>query len=127
MNKAVLLVTFFLMLSCKESANKEVAYGGTKEMSTPALEKLGKEIFEGKGTCIACHQPDAKVIGPSITEIAKKYKEQNKNLISFLKEESEPIVDPSQYEVMRTNFAVTKTFSQEELKAVEAYFYSHLK
>lgn len=125
MKKALLLLTFFLILSCKDEVKKEVGYTDVEGVSAPA--QLGKEIFEGKGTCIACHQPDAKVIGPSITEIAKKYKEQDGNLIAFLKEESGPIVDPSQYEVMRTNFAVTKTFSEEELKAVEAYFYSHLK
>lgn len=127
MKKLVLLLTFFLMLSCKEEVKTAAVSTNSEGMAAPTPEELGKEIFEGKGACIACHQPDAKVIGPSIKEIAKKYKEQNGNLIAFLKEESEPIVDPSQYEVMRTNFAITKTFSEEELKAVEAYFYSHLK
>lgn len=136
MKKVLLLLALFLifcfassltLVSCKEEVKKEVVYTDVEGISAPAPAQLGKEIFEGKGTCIACHQPDAKVIGPSITEIAKKYKEQNGDLTAFLKEESEPIVDPGQYEVMRTNFAITKTFSEEELKAVEAYFYSHLK
>ena len=48
-------------------------------------------------------------------------------MVTFLKGEGEPIVDPSQYEVMKTNFAVTKTMSDEELQALEAYVYSHLK
>jgi hypothetical protein len=43
----------------------------------------------------------------------------------FFKGEGEPIVDPSQYEVMKTNFAITKAMSDEELKALEAYVYSH--
>jgi cytochrome c len=48
-------------------------------------------------------------------------------MISFLKGEGEPIVDPTQYEVMKANFVITKTFSDEELKALEAYVYSTLK
>ena len=48
-------------------------------------------------------------------------------MISFLKGEAEPLVDPSQYEVMKVNLELTKTFSDEELKALEAYIYSDLK
>jgi len=48
-------------------------------------------------------------------------------MVEFLKENAEPIVDPTQYEVMKTNFAVTKTLSDEELKALETYMYSFLK
>ena len=60
-------------------------------------------------------------------DIAKIYKDKNADMVVFLKGEGEPIVDPSQYEVMKTNFAVTKAMSDEELKALEAYVYSHLK
>jgi cytochrome c len=45
----------------------------------------------------------------------------------FLKGEGKPIVDPSQFEVMKANFALTKTFSDEELKGLEAYIYSNSK
>jgi len=38
---------------------------------------LGKEIFEGKGNCVACHKPDVKVVGPSLMEIGRTYKEKN--------------------------------------------------
>jgi cytochrome c len=48
-------------------------------------------------------------------------------MVTFLKGEGEPIVDPTQYAVMKDNFAITKNFSEEELKALEAYVYSHLK
>ena len=41
--------------------------------------------------------------------------------------EGEPIVDPSQYEVMKANFALTKTFSDEELQSLEQYIYSQEK
>jgi cytochrome c len=48
-------------------------------------------------------------------------------MVAFLKGEGEPIVDPSQYEVMRANFVITKAMSDEELQALEVYVYSHLK
>ena len=117
------------LISCKkesqESFGKQETTTETTEVKTP--ESLGKEIFAGKGNCVACHQVDQKVIGPSIQEIAKIYKDKNADMVLFLKGESEPIVDPSQFEVMKTNFAITKTMTDEELKGLEAYFYSNLK
>jgi cytochrome c len=61
-----------------------------------------------------------------LQDIAKIYKDKNADMVSFLKGEGEPIVDPSQYEVMKTNFVVTKAMS-DELEAIEAYVYSNLK
>lgn len=106
----------------KEAGNKEVA---AADDFSPA--EVGKIIFEGKGNCIACHNVDSKLIGPSLQDIAKVYKEKNGNIISFLKGESEAIVDPEQYEVMAANLALTKTFTDTELQAIEAYTYSTLK
>lgn len=127
MKNLFFILPALFLISCQKETKKESLY---LEKTLSAEEKqleLGREIFDGKGMCYSCHKPDQKVIGPSIVEIAKIYKEKNGDIKLFLKEKSEPIVDPSQYSVMKTNFAITKTFSEEELKAVEAYFYSHLK
>lgn len=97
------------------------------EVAVDPTLALGEELFNGTGLCKTCHLPDKKVIGPSITEIATIYREKGGNIVEFLKENAEPIVDPSQYEVMKTNFAITKTLSDDELKAIEAYMYSFLK
>lgn len=86
--------------------------------------KLGQEIFDDKGNCYSCHKPDQKVVGPSIKEIAKIYAAKKGNMVNFLMGEADPIVDPSQYETMKVNINLTKTFSDEELKALEAYFMS---
>ena len=108
-------------MSCKkENPNSKVL----KPEITISKEELGKELFEGKGNCAACHQMNEKTIGPSIGTIAKIYKTNNGNLIDFLKYDAKPIVDPSQYEVMKTNFSITKAMSEEDLNAIEAYFYS---
>jgi cytochrome c len=66
-------------------------------------------------------------VGPSVQDIAKIYKAQNGDIVSFLKDDAKPIVDPTQYEVMKTNFALTKAMSDEELKGLEAYMYSDFK
>ena len=134
MKKSVLPMLFAAMLilvSCKKDGSEE-SFGKpetTNETTTETQkpEDLGKEIFNGKGACVACHKPDVKLVGPSLQDIAKIYKDKNGDMVTFLKGEGEPIVDPTQYAVMKANFAITKTFSDEELKALEAYVYSHLK
>lgn len=126
-----LVVTLFTLSSCKTDEKKENLYTAPADTAEGAIEelspsaKLGQEIFDGKGNCFACHKPDQKIIGPSIAEIAKIYKEKNGNIVEFLKGNGKPIVDPSQYEVMKTNFSITKNLSNEELKGLEDYIYSH--
>jgi cytochrome c len=68
-----------------------------------------------------------KIIGPSIQEIGKTYKDKKGDIVIFLKGNADPIVDPSQFSVMKTNFPVTQAMSDEELKAIEAYIYSNTK
>jgi cytochrome c len=133
----IVLAGILTLVSCKKDGSEE-SFGKpetttetttetekTSEVQKP--EDLGKEIFNGKGACIACHKPDVKLVGPSLQDIAKIYKEKNGDMVTFLKGEGEAIVDPTQYAVMKANFAITKTFSEEELKALEAYVYSTLK
>jgi cytochrome c len=121
----VLMLVVVVLISCKKETAEP--FGTPSVSSSESTSVSGKDLFEGKGKCSACHLPDKKVIGPSITEIAKIYKEKNGDMVDFLKEKAEPIVDPAQYEVMKTNFSITKTMTDEELKAVEEYFYSFLK
>ncbi len=136
--KSLTLLVVMLLVSCggdkKEdkfgnpvSDEKEIVEAAKPEVSEFPLAEKGKEIFEGKGTCATCHKLDIKLVGPSIQDIAEIYKEKNANMITFLKGEGEPIVDPSQYEVMKANFALTKTFSEEELQSLEQYIYSQEK
>jgi cytochrome c len=134
MKKTLFLLTILVFISCKKETQEPVekptenteTYSEGQAAETQTPEALGKSIFEGKGNCISCHQPDQKVIGPSIKEIAKIYKDKNADIVTFLKGKGEPIVDPSQFEVMKTNFPVTQAMSDEELKAIESYIYSHL-
>jgi cytochrome c len=128
MKKLALLFTILLFTSCKkEDKKKESLYPETQKTAEEKQLELGQAVFEGKGNCFACHKPDQKIIGPSIKEIATIYKTQKGDMVAFLKGKADPIVDPSQYEVMKTNFSITKNLPEEELKALEAYFFSFAK
>lgn len=134
MKKVIFLLAVLALVSCKKEseesfgkpeATNETATATKTEAQKP--EDLGAEIFHGKGACVACHKPDVKLVGPSLQDIAKIYKDKNGDIVTFLKGEGEAIVDPTQYAVMKPNLELTKTFSDEELKALEAYIYSNLK
>ncbi|MCD0469356.1 c-type cytochrome [Flavobacterium sp. JAS] len=136
MKKILFLSAILALASCKKE--NEEPFGKTTESNTESYsegesakaktpEAFGKDIFEGKGNCVSCHQVDQKVIGPSIQEIGKIYKDKNGDIVTFLKGNADPIVDPSQFAVMKTNIPVTQAMSDEELKAIEAYIYSNLK
>jgi cytochrome c len=129
MKKIIFILSILAFISCKKESQepfgKPETSAETSAVKSP--EDVGKEIFESKGNCIACHLPDKKLIGPSLHDIAKIYKDKNANIVTFLKGDSDPLVDPSQFEVMKTNFAITEEMSDEELQALEAYIYSTLK
>jgi cytochrome c len=128
------LATIFLT-SCGEKKKEEV-----KEIETPEVEaveeavvaevvgdlELGKKLFTEK-TCATCHQPDAKVIGPSIKDINKIYTEQNADIVAFLKGASPAIVDtdPGQVAIMKANLdGFVKDLSAEELASLALYMKS---
>lgn len=123
MKKISLILLLITFVACKNQTKEKEE----QIVDQSAVKVSGQELFEGQGNCTACHKPDQKIIGPSLEEIAKIYKEKKGSIVAFLKEESDPIVDPSQYDIMKTNFAITKSMSDEELKALEDYIYSFSK
>ena len=122
MKKLSLIIILFCLFSCKSKEDKSET-----SVDETATKISGQELFEGEGNCIACHKTDQKIIGPSLQEIAKIYKDNKASIVLFLQEKSEPIIDPSQYEIMKTNFAITKSMSEKELKALEDYIFSFSK
>ena len=132
--KTLLFVTIFVFtISCggkkddQDFGKKETTETTKPDNSAFPLAEKGKEIFEGKGICITCHKPDVKLVGPSLQDIAKIYKEKNASIATFLKGDEKPLVDPTQFEVMKTNFALTKTFTDEERQSLEQYVLSQAK
>jgi cytochrome c len=118
-----LLLLVFVFVSCKNETNKPQEEN--QEAQVPTIEN-GLVLFQ-ENNCASCHQPDQKVIGPSLKEIATLYKKENGSIVSFLKEEADPIVDPNMYESMKINLQVTKMMTDEELQSLELYLLSHSK
>ncbi|GGB77998.1 cytochrome c552 [Flavobacterium suaedae] len=131
MKYVVTLLIALSLLACKGNDKQQEPFGkrsetGSEETTSPYTpsQKTGLEIFNGKGNCYTCHKPKQKSVGPSIEDIAKIYSEKNGDMTAFLKGKADPIVDPSQYEVMKTNFYITKTFTDEEMQGVVDYVMS---
>lgn len=123
MNRLLLILLTFTLVSCgKKEEHKEPLYPNIKSEKKTNLD-LGKSIFNGKGQCLTCHKTSQKVIGPSVVDIVSIYKKENADMIAFLKGELDPIVDPSQFMVMKVNLEITKKMTDEELRAVVDYMY----
>ncbi|HCE54512.1 MAG: hypothetical protein APF83_05290 [Lutibacter sp. BRH_c52] len=137
MKKSILILGLaaFFFVSCGETKKEEVKKEVEAPVEAPAEGKiktsddylaLGKELFTSK-TCVTCHQPDAKVIGPSIKDINKIYTEKGGNIVAFLKGESPAIVDtdPGQVAIMKANLdGFVKNLTSEELAALAVYMSS---
>ena len=121
--KTLLLLLVFVFVSCKNEPNNPKEEN--QEAQVPMIEK-GLVLFQ-ENNCASCHQPNQKVIGPSLKEIATLYKKENGSIVSFLKEEADPIVDPNMYESMKINLQVTKMMTDDELQSLELYLLSHSK
>ncbi|MES2747691.1 MAG: c-type cytochrome [Bacteroidota bacterium] len=121
-NTIYFLFSCFFIISCGKNEDKK-SEDTTAEVAT--IEK-GQLLFE-QNNCVACHKVDQKIVGPSLQETAKIYKEKNGDLVAFLKEEAEPLVDDKMYETMKINLQITKTMSDTELESLEMYILSHTK
>ena len=119
----ILLLLVFVFVSCKNEPNNPQEENQAAQV--PTKEK-GLVLFQ-ENNCASCHQPNQKVIGPSLKEIATLYKKENGSIVSFLKEEADPIVDPNMYETMKINLQITKQMSNEDLKSMELYILSNTK
>ena len=115
------------IFSCGEKKETDAMGNPINQAETSVNQtpkELGKELFEGKGMCATCHKADQKIVGPSIKDISKIYKEKGASIADFINDKGEPLVDPSQYDIMKANFVITKAMSADERKALEIYIMS---
>jgi cytochrome c len=139
MKKILLIfgVIAFTFTSCGDKKKEEVKKEAepikveetvkvAEETTTDAKSEqiaLGEKLFTEK-TCVACHQLDTKLIGPSIKDIVKIYDEKGANMVQFLKGNTEAIVDtdPGQVAIMKANLdGFVKDLTPEELQALTGY------
>lgn len=93
------------------------------ELSLDSKIFLGNRLFSEK-TCIKCHSVDRVKVGPSVADIMHHYKKNNASIVTFLKGESEPIVDTndSLVAIMQANIdGFLKNITDEELDAIATY------
>jgi cytochrome c len=114
-------------ISCGEKKETDAMGSPINQAETSVNQtpkELGKEIFEGKGMCATCHKADVTTSGPSIKDISKIYTDKKASISLFLQGETDPIVDPSQYEIMKANLEITKAMTEAEVQALETYMLS---
>ncbi|WP_396198382.1 c-type cytochrome [Flavobacterium sp.] len=115
------------IISCGEKKETDATGNPINQAKTSVNQtpkELGKELFEGKGMCATCHKADQKIVGPSIKDISKIYTDKGASISLFLQGETDPIVDPSQYEIMKANLEITKAMTEAEVQALETYMLS---
>ncbi len=133
------LAAFFMVGTSCNSASKDqqksnssvqASVSGTEMSASAGTEvpaasiEAGKKLFNTKG-CMACHQLDTRLIGPSLKEIAKAYNGDKKGLTEYLKGNAESKVDPAQKALMEPQLAITKAMQVKDLEAVVDYILSN--
>ena len=86
-----------------------------------ANENISGEVLFTEMQCTTCHLPSQKIVGSSILQMKNAYSNEESSIAAFLNGEAEPIIDPSQYDIMKINIEETKKRTPQERKAIEAY------
>ncbi len=121
------LIVILMLNSCnsdhKAKKGNEKGVPERAELSQDSKIFLGNRLFSEK-TCITCHAINTKIKGPSVVDIMHVYKENNADIVAFLKGNSKPIVDTtaSQVAIMQANIdGFLKEITDEELDAIATY------
>ena len=88
-----------------------------------AVAKKGQGIFESKG-CAVCHQLDMDTIGPSLKTIATGYIGKETSLLSYLRGQGTPIIDPMRAPVMNPQLVKIRSLFDEDMQALATYMIS---
>jgi len=123
MNRLIFVFIVLVLVSCGKKESETTESLSPTVTSTQGNLELGKKIFEGKGQCMTCHKVSQNVIGPSVKEIVLGYEQQGADMIEFLKGNLDPIIDPSQFQIMKINLEITKKMTDDELQALVDYMY----
>ena len=127
MRLLIYLIAIVLLSSCntdkKTEKSDEKGAPPRPELSHDSKIFLGNRLFSEK-TCITCHALNTIKKAPSVVEIMNVYKENNADIVAFLKGNSKPIIDTtaSQVAIMQANIdGFLKEITDEELDAIATY------
>ncbi|HIJ55779.1 MAG TPA: c-type cytochrome [Deltaproteobacteria bacterium] len=85
----------------------------------------GESIFKSNG-CGACHKPETSPAGrPSLKEISKAYHGKEKQLDTYFKGKSEPIINPEKASTMKRYIEKTKALSDADRKLLVDHLLKH--
>ncbi|WP_373071318.1 c-type cytochrome [Sulfurimonas sp.] len=87
------------------------------------IAENGKGIFESKG-CALCHKQDIDTVGPSLQKIATAYLGKEASLLSYLRGQGAPIVEPARAPVMNPQLVKIRALFDEDMQALATYIIS---
>ncbi len=73
------MVSFFIV-SCSKKENSEIQ--PSSDASTPIASTISGQSLIEASDCMACHNADERLIGPSYKEIAGKYSEKDIQILA---------------------------------------------
>ncbi|PID69648.1 MAG: cytochrome C [Flavobacteriales bacterium] len=118
-----LVVLWACVSEKKSNKESESSVPERAELSKDSKIFLGNRLFSEK-TCVTCHAVSKYKKAPSVKKIMRVYKENNGNIVAFLKGETKPMVDTtaSQIAIMQDNInGFVKGLSDTELDAISYY------
>ena len=93
-------------------------------ISSPALADEAGKLFQANG-CSACHHPEEdrtdRGLGPSLSQIAEAYRGRPEKLVEFLRGDSEPMLYPEKYPLMKAQLPRVMSLGDAELRALANY------
>jgi cytochrome c len=127
LSKIFILILALALYGCNSDKKEKIKIKNKvperAELSQDSKIFLGNRLFSEK-TCITCHATDTKKVGPSVVDIMHIYKENDADIVAFLKGKSEPIVDTTatQVAIMQANIdGFLKEITDVELDAIATY------
>lgn len=69
-----------LIISCSKKENSEIQ--PSSDTSTPVTANVSGQSLIEASDCMACHNADERLIGPSYKEIAAKYSEKDLEILA---------------------------------------------
>ena len=115
----ILAIVIFISACNRQSNNmREQPKSNTVALNSQQEgENKGLSVFK-KNNCGLCHKEDKTLIGPSVVDIKSTYEGKEKELLAFLKGETQPLMEAEKYSQMAPSIALFKKLKEEDQLAL---------